>query len=110
MTLTRGRARLPTRSNSSGVDPSRHDRDLPGLFQRNADDGPAGRHDHIDRHARQLCRELPHEGVIAIGDPKFENDVAAFCVAEIAQPRSKCVGGRRIGAVLGREEADARDL
>ena len=45
-----------------------------------------------------------------MGEPEFEDDVAAFDVTEVAEPLSERIEERRSIAVCRRQNADARDL
>ena len=44
-----------------------------------------------------------------MGEPKFEDDVAAFDIAEVAEPLSERIEDRRSVAVCRRQHADARE-
>jgi hypothetical protein len=50
------------------------------------------------------------EGKIAVGQAKFEDDIATFDIAEVTEPLSESVEHRRPLAVRHRKDADARDL
>jgi hypothetical protein len=53
--------------------------------------GDALCHDDVDRYVHQFCRQLQPTRKITLGEAKFEDEVAAFDVAEIAEPRSEPV-------------------
>src|SRR6516165_4473552 len=67
-------------------------------------------HNDIYWKSYQFCRQLRPKGKIASGQAKLENDIAAFDIAEIAEPLPECVEVCRSLAVRHRKHADARDL
>ena len=67
-------------------------------------------HNDVDRQCHQFCCQLRPERRIASGEAKFEEDIAAFDIPEIAQPLSEGIEHWPSLVVRHCQDADAGDL
>jgi hypothetical protein len=90
-----------------------HDRDRVACPHGGEDRRVAASHEHVDREARQLARQIAEAFELAVGAAILHLEMTPFHIAEVAQSKEKLpsqVGCDRLGRSLRFEIAKADDL